>query len=110
MKRTIVLIGCVMMSAACLPPDDTRLADLSAEDRERACERYSYSAGTCEDGEDYDGLSEKDCLEYMEYVAGSDCAATIEDLATISADPCSDAADRSRSVLFSLECIFAGFR
>lgn len=103
-----VLFGVLsILLVGCLPPNDERVADLSAEERERVCKRYNHEDIECDDGREIEGISQSECMDRFEYVAGSDCTFTVEDWKDLTDDPCSDQASNARSL--QLKCAFSGF-
>lgn len=106
----IKCVGCgvlALMLSGCLPPNDERIADLSAEERERVCSRYNHEDIVCEDGREIDAVTEGECMDRFEYVAGSDCTFTVEDWKDLTSEPCSDQASNARSL--QIKCAFSGF-
>ncbi len=108
MRRLILSAGVMLMVSGCLPPEDTAVADLDSDDRDRMCSRYNSEDIQCEDGDKVEGISELDCIDWAEYLAGSDCPLTIEDWKDMTSDPCSDSAESSRYVLRT-RCLVDGF-
>lgn len=105
MKRLMMILGCVMCVSGCLPDEDTRLADLSADERERVCKRSTHEKVTCDDGKEYDEFTQDECEDALNRLAGSNCVATVEDIDDLTSDPCSPEAERARASFTNLQCI-----
>lgn len=95
------MLTALCFTAGCLPAEDTRLSELEPEERERVCKRYNWEEVVCSDGKKQDGLSESECIKFLEDTAGSSCLTTVEDLGDIARDPCSDEAAKARSTFIT---------
>lgn len=106
LKSFALALLALALLGACGIPDDTKISELDADQRQQFCEDLSeYESQECEgDGtvsyQSFESVDE--CTTELEAFEGNDsCQTTVGDMETFASDPCSDDGQRAASTVFT---------